>query len=80
MTRYGRGQHGTRADALAMWKEAWRQVHTLGRTHREAALRMGVSHAIVGYYVRKGKPPSTPRELDADVVDIRARQTRQGRQ
>jgi hypothetical protein len=52
--RYGRGQHGTRADARAMWKEAWRQVHTLGRTHREAALRMGVTHATVGYYLRKG--------------------------
>lgn len=76
MTRYGRyarGQHGTKADARAMWREAWRQVHTLGRTHREAALRMGVSHALVGYYVRKGKPPGAPKELDVDVIPISAR-------
>jgi hypothetical protein len=80
MTKYARGQHGARADAAVLRKEAWRQVVTLGRTHREAALRMGISHTLVGYYVRKGKPPGAPKELDGDVIDIRARQARQGRQ
>jgi hypothetical protein len=71
--RYARGQHGGRAEARARWREAWRQVHTLGRTHREAALRLGVSRATIAYYAKKGKPPGAPRELDGDVIQFGAR-------
>jgi hypothetical protein len=76
MSRYARGQHGGRAESLARWCEAWFYVHTRGQTHREAALRMGVTHATVGYYIRKGKPPGKSRELDADVIPFAARRAR----